>query len=69
MQIEPGDLVYYINRVGVGELGMYIGKHGITDTYRYTIMWTKVPDDTTNEDREDLELYRQNYLDLRSKIG
>ena len=73
MRVQPGDLVYYI-RVGdtMGELGMYLGimpHQSYPDSPAvHRILWTDIPDDTSQETEENLTRYRKNYLDLRNKL-
>ena len=69
----PGDLVYYISdQDGHGEIGMYLGNMprpeyaGSPAVHR--ILWTDIPDDTSQEVEENLMKYRQQYLDFRKKM-
>ena len=69
----PGDLVYYINDVdGEGEIGMYLGimpkPHFEGSPAVHRILWTNIPDDTSQEVEESLMKYRQNYLDFRKNM-
>ena len=73
MNITPGDLVYYISdEDGSGEIGMYIGRHGISNYAPHSIQWSlfvALPDNVTNETEATLHVYRQQYLDFRKKNG
>ena len=69
----PGDLVYYISdEDDHGEIGMYLGvmplPHFEGSPAVHRILWTDIPDDTSQEVEESLMRYRQNYLDFRKNM-
>jgi hypothetical protein len=68
--MKPGDLVYYISLDGVGELGMYLGillhPSSPYSPAVHRVLWTHIPDDTSQETEENLMIYRKNFLKWRA---
>ena len=72
MNVKIGDLVYFLphnwDNIYEGELGMYIEEQDNIYGHRHRICWFKQPDDYSAELTEELIRYRQNFLDLFTKL-